>query len=233
MTTTNAYVYKVTNRVTGEFYVGYRYRNQKLKTTPKQDLWINYFTSSNRIKEDVKKYGKESFMSEILFEHQDSLECWKQEQIIIKDHWDMPNIINGKYHDPNSNVEIYRRINVLSEETRKKMSFSGKGRPKSEEHKRKIAEANTGNIASDQKRKKLSEYRKGRLPANKGISPPKHQCPHCLKLASTANLNKWHNDRCKTINPEKFNEVAKQITNLRKKLFRNNKSTPLKGGGII
>lgn len=214
--TINAYVYKITNNVTGEFYIGYRYRNQKLKLNPSQDFWVNYFTSSKRIKGDIQKYGKTSFTPEIIFEHQDSLECWKQEQITIRNHWNDSNIINGKYHDPNSNVEIYRRINILSEETRKKMSASSKGKPKSEEHKRKIALSNTGNIASEQKRKKLSEYRTGKAATNKGVSPPKYQCIHCFKLASKANLNKWHNDRCKLINPEKFNETVQQITNLRK-----------------
>lgn len=197
--TTNAYVYKITNILTGEFYIGYRCSNQRKNIRPTDDLWVKYFTSSNRVKDDIKKYGANSFTTEILFEHQDSIECWKREQILIKENWGSVGLLNGKYHDPESNVEVRRRVGLLSESSRTKMSIAGKGRPKSEEHKRKIAIANTGQVASDQKRKKISDAMKGRPAHNKGISPPKYTCPHCGKIASFANLQKWHNDNCKSI----------------------------------
>jgi len=133
----DAYVYQITNKITGEIYYGYRYRNQTLEIEPENDLWVKYFTSSNRIKNDIKKYGKESFIASIIYRNSDSVKCWQQEQITIRQHWDNPLLLNGKYHDPNSNVEIFRRINLLTETTRLKMSEAGKGRPKSEEHKKK------------------------------------------------------------------------------------------------
>ena len=198
----NSYVYTITNKLTGEFYHGYRYRNQTLGIVPKDDLWITYFTSSNRIKNDIKKYGKTSFTATIIYENSDSVKCWQQEQIAIRQDWGNPLLLNGKYHDPESNVEIYRRINILTEETRQKMSASGKGRSKSEEHKRKIALANTGNIGSAQKRAKISAARKGKSPSNKGVTPPKYSCPHCKSIVSMANLNRWHGNFCKLIDPE-------------------------------
>lgn len=132
-----AYVYRVTNTITGQFYYGYRYKNQTLGITPENDLWINYFTSSNRIKADIKQYGKDSFKVEILYKNINSIKCWQQEQITIRNSWGDPLLLNGKYHDPESNVEIYRRVNVLSEKSKQKMSLAGKGKPKSEEHKKK------------------------------------------------------------------------------------------------
>jgi hypothetical protein len=77
----DAYVYTITNKLTGEFYHGYRYRNQTLGIVPKDDLWISYFTSSNRIKNDIKKYGKTAFTATIIYKNSDSVKCWQQEQI--------------------------------------------------------------------------------------------------------------------------------------------------------
>lgn len=196
----DAYVYRITNKITGEFYHGYRYRNQTLGIEPEDDIWVRYFTSSNRIKKDLKRYGKESFNVEIIYKNPDSVKCWQHEQIAIQQDWGNPLLLNGKYHDPNSNVEIYRRVNLLTEESRQKMSAAAKGRLKSEEHKRKIALANTGNVGSAQKRAKISAARKGKA-TNKGISPPKYQCPHCGALVSNSNLRRWHGDNCKTVDP--------------------------------
>ena len=152
----NAYVYKITNIITGEFYHGYRYKNIKLNRLPKDDIWVKYFTSSDNIKTKIAEHGIDSFIVEIVFEHEDSLVCWTYEQLLIRDNWSNPLRLNGKYHDPNSDVEVIRRIGILTDETRQKMSKSSKGRPKSESHKQNIAAANTGNVGSDQKCKKLS-----------------------------------------------------------------------------
>ena len=210
----DAYVYKITNTVTGEFYYGYRYRNQKLGISPEEDLWINYFTSSIRIKKDIEKYGATVFTSIIVFRNQDSVECWRTEQQLIKESWGEPLLLNGKYHDTDSMVESHRRVGIVSDKARAKMSAAGKGRPKSENHKKNIAIANTGKKGSIQKSKKISVARMGKPPSNKGISPPKYSCPHCGKIASTANLKKWHGDKCRMVDPEGHANRITEITNL-------------------
>ena len=151
-----AYVYKITNTITGEFYYGYRYKNIKLNLLPKDDIWVNYFTSSHTIDAQVAEYGANAFTVEIVFEHEDSLVCWTYEQLKIRDNWGNPLLLNGKYHDPDSDVEVIRRVGILTDRARRNMSKAGKGRPKSESHKQNIAAANTGNVGSAQKRKKLS-----------------------------------------------------------------------------
>lgn len=198
----NAYVYRITNLVTGQFYYGYRYQNQRLGIEPKDDLWVKYFTSSNRIKKDIQQFGKHNFVADIIYENEDSVKCWREEQIAIQNSWKDPLLLNGKYHDPNSNVEIYRRINLLTEKTRLKMSVAGRGRSKSENHREKIAKANTGKVGSLQKRQKISTARKGKPPSNKGISPPKYTCPHCQSIVSNGNLQRWHGNNCKKIDPD-------------------------------
>lgn len=44
------YVYKLTNKITNQFYYGYRRANVRLKLTPKNDLWKVYFSSSKDVK---------------------------------------------------------------------------------------------------------------------------------------------------------------------------------------
>jgi ribosomal protein S27AE len=213
----DAYVYTITNKLTGEFYHGYRYRNQTLGIVPKDDLWITYFTSSNRIKNDIKKYGKTAFTATIIYENSDSVKCWQQEQIAIRQDWGNTLLLNGKYHDPESSVEIFRRVNILTEESRQKMSAAGKGRPKSENHKKNIAIANTGKKGSAEKSAKISVARKGKSPSNKGITPPKYSCPNCGSSVSMGNLNRWHGKRCKMIDPIGHDNRSFQVTNLNKK----------------
>jgi ribosomal protein S27AE len=213
----DAYVYTITNKLTGEFYHGYRYRNQSLGIVPKDDLWISYFTSSNRIKNDIKKYGKTAFTATIIYENSDSVKCWQQEQIAIRQDWGNPLLLNGKYHDPESSVEIFRRVNLLTEKTRQKMSAAGKARPKSENHKKNIAIANTGKKGSAEKSAKISVARKGKPPSNKGITPPKYSCPNCGVSVSMGNFNRWHGERCKMIDPIGHNNRSFQVTNLNKK----------------
>ncbi len=212
----DAYVYLVTNKLTGQFYYGYRYRNQTLGINPENDLWITYFTSSNRIKNDIKKYGKEVFVANIIYRNSDSVKCWQQEQIIIRQNWGDPLLLNGKYQDPDyPEIEIYRRVNILSESSRQKMSVAGKGRPKTSEHKQKIAMANTGNVASAQKRAKISAARKGK-PTNKGVSPKKYECPNCKLSVSKVNLTRWHGDNCKEIDPIGHLERTAKVASINK-----------------
>ena len=55
-----------------------------------------------------------------------------------------------------------------SEETKKKMSKSAKGKIVSEETRKKLAEFNTGRKASEETKRKMSESRKGELNPNYG-----------------------------------------------------------------
>tara|TARA_S200000501_G_scaffold341968_1_gene351737 strand:- start:231 stop:677 length:447 start_codon:yes stop_codon:yes gene_type:complete len=70
------YVYLITNKITNRKYIGRKYFVQKRKPkggkrriTSESD-WKKYYGSSPELKEDVKKYGKESFSREIISLHE-------------------------------------------------------------------------------------------------------------------------------------------------------------------
>ena len=75
---------------------------------------------------------------------------------------------------------------IMSDETRRKMSESGKVKIFSEEHRRKIGESNKRRIVSAETRKKMSEARKGKTRSEKtGI-----------KIREARKGRKWWNDGC-------------------------------------
>lgn len=56
------YVYRIKNQITGEFYYGAKYG----KDSDPNTFWVNYFTSSERIKALINEYGKDSFKYKIV-----------------------------------------------------------------------------------------------------------------------------------------------------------------------
>ena len=69
-------IYKVTNKITGRFYIG------KHKTKNPGD-W--YYGSSPTLQEDIKRLGKENFKKEILF-------CYKRESTMIRKEKELVNL---------------------------------------------------------------------------------------------------------------------------------------------
>lgn len=78
------FVYKITNTLTGKFYIGkkdfYHLRKTKIskrektttgtrktfKRTIKESDWLSYYGSSKDLKDDVLKFGSQNFKREIL-----------------------------------------------------------------------------------------------------------------------------------------------------------------------
>jgi len=58
----DAYTYLLKHIPTNQFYYGVRWGN---KVPPEEDLWIHYFSSSERVKDLINKYGVDSFEYEI------------------------------------------------------------------------------------------------------------------------------------------------------------------------
>ena len=69
------YVYRITNLQTGKQYIGRKYftqrrkpRGGKRRVTSESD-WKRYYGSSDELKSDVKRLGKENFRREIISLH--------------------------------------------------------------------------------------------------------------------------------------------------------------------
>ena len=65
-----AFVYRITNMVTGKSYIGkkqlYSYRKVKRKRTKRESDWRVYFGSNKELLADILLYGTESFRRDIL-----------------------------------------------------------------------------------------------------------------------------------------------------------------------
>jgi hypothetical protein len=71
------FIYEITNKITGRFYIGKKQCVRKIKRKPLKGKnrnridhvesdWKEYSGSSNELQEDIKKYGKENFSFVIL-----------------------------------------------------------------------------------------------------------------------------------------------------------------------
>ena len=168
------YIYRITNKVNGKTYIG----QHKYK-----ELNDNYMGSGKLVRRAQKKYGIENFEKEILYsriqykETADDIERFAiaKERALGKAEY---NIADGGQGG---------RIIPVTEETKRKISESKKGKPGTwigkhhseeskrkmsesweydkhftEETKKKLSEANKGRIVSSETRRKLSETLKGK-----------------------------------------------------------------------
>lgn len=86
-----AYTYLIIFKPTGQAYYGVRFANIK---PPDKDLWIEYFTSSRKIKRLIKEHGEDSFDYQVRKIFNDEKDAIKWEKKVLrrtnaikKDHW--------------------------------------------------------------------------------------------------------------------------------------------------
>ena len=156
-----SYVYKITCKITGEFYFGSSFN-------AKSD-W--YWGSGRKIKERIAKYGKDNFVKEILGEFDDRVEAHKVENEYIEQF---------RNDDKCLNQMLNRHFGSFSEETRAKNSVSTcreknpmYGKHFSDEHRSKLSASlkglmsgennpRYGKIVSDNTRAKISAANLGK-----------------------------------------------------------------------
>ena len=143
-------IYLIRNTVNGKSYIG-QTRQDAEKTRIRDHLTGN----GNRIiKQAIEKYGKDAFTYEILCdgiipEFLDDLE---------RDAIERFNTVSPHGY----NLTTGGEGGSPSEETRRKISASLKGKTFSQETRRKISEANTGRKHSEEFRRKMSEAHTGK-----------------------------------------------------------------------
>lgn len=81
---------------------------------------------------------------------------------------------------------------IVSEETKKKLSIARKGKPHSAEHNRKVSEALKALPG-----KKWTAESKLKMSISSSKPKKKATCPHCGKTGSQNGLTRYHFDKCK------------------------------------
>lgn len=152
------YIYLIVNKVNGKTYVGQR-------KSSKQCYLDSYMGSGKHLKAAKAKYGIENF-EKFLIQY-----CYSKEETDKAERfWIAEYRRRGKaeYNIADGGQGYSNKGRHCSEEHRKKISESLKGKPSgnkgkhiSEEARKKISESNKGKHRSEESRKKISESMKG------------------------------------------------------------------------
>lgn len=201
-----AYVYKMTHKTTGEFYIGVRWGN---KVPPNEDLGVKYRTSSKIVKPRF-----DEFYGEILVELGNHEEAIDLEQTLIEEHWGNPLLLNKAIQ-----VSKKFRCTAHSEETKAKMSASKKGKPPNNKGKKvsqdsieRMRKAHTGKVKSIESKDKMRQASLGSKNPNFGkklsdeqkmklskalLAVPKLHCEHCGREFRPGPYALFHGPKCK------------------------------------
>ena len=114
------YVYKVICKPTNQYYIGSRTAKCMQQSTPMEDLFIRYFTSSQDVKKLIDTYGTDAFEKLILIEDCNSDVILYKENEIIKEHINDELCLNKFYHNSDcerkfstSGTKVYKNAEGL------------------------------------------------------------------------------------------------------------------------
>ena len=153
------YTYLVKHKATGKVYYGSRCQNYtKFNRTPAEDFWNYYTTSSENINNIIATEGKDAFEYEIrrTFESVEDMANWETRVLTRsrvlerQDRWMNGNVAGKKIltEAGAKTISATHKDKPKSEEHKKNLSVSQKGKPKNyvqtDEHRRKNSEANSG-----------------------------------------------------------------------------------------
>jgi len=113
----SGFVYKITNCITNQIYVGKKILWSKRRLPPlkgkkrkriviKKSDWPSYFGSSDYLKEDIAKYGIDNFKREILLFGKSRSEC-NFAELVVQILWDVlhAQLPNGERQYINANID--------------------------------------------------------------------------------------------------------------------------------
>src|SRR5574344_2066175 len=155
------YIYKVTNIITGQFYIGQR---SSYTGSPEDDLGVHYFTSSKVVrplfKNNTSEWQKEILYRDIQYaEPLDDMEGYAI-------HKEIKDSLCMNRYDPTIYPGFSTAGKCHSEETKAKMRQSLRGRSISSETKARMSEAQRGKCRSAETRAKIREAWKHRAPVS-------------------------------------------------------------------
>lgn len=122
-----------------------------------------------------------------------------------------------KMYNPSKDPSVKAKLSHKStgrkhtDETKRKISLANKGRespnkgkkngPRSTETKLKISETKRGTVLSEEHKAKLRVIKLGKKRGkyNRHKEYKKTQCIYCGMVSIVSNINRWHNENCKTL----------------------------------
>lgn len=137
MQTPKPYVYRLTHKESGRFYIGYRMANVTARYQWSEDLGIRYFSSCG----DISRANFHEYDAELIAEFDDGVTAYRHEQELIISSLFSPLLINKGAMD-----KTKRPLVLLghSEETKQKISKAHMGMKSTPEQIRKMADAKRG-----------------------------------------------------------------------------------------
>lgn len=208
------YVYKVTNLVNGNIYVGMR----SSILEPEED--VAYMGSGKAIESAIKKYGVENFYKEVTASFKTRQEAFELEELIVDSEFvKRRDTYNQKVGGlgVGSGEDHPRFGATITEDHKKKLVEGAKNFADSltEEDRQRLAKERSlrtkkywedpefranqlkrleenhprlGRKHSEESKNKMSESAKNR---------PIFKCPHCSKESRSGVMKYWHFDNCK------------------------------------
>jgi group I intron endonuclease len=200
--TKKAWLYITTNKINGKKYIGQTTSTKK-----------NYVGSGQAIMAAIKKYGKENFTREIVYEgtweEVDLLEAMYIETYDAINSDDFYNLKEGGHHGKHNNPETSKRMSdarsgktyeeIYGEDGAKTQRalrsklYSGSGNPffnksHSDETIDRIRTKRAHQVITDESNKKRSET---------NATLPKFQCINCGRWLFKRHIVQYHGDKCK------------------------------------
>lgn len=151
-------IYKCVNKLNGKVYIGFdsKWPNRQ------QEHKYNINFRNQKFYRAIRKYGWNNFQWDIIYQSFDGEHTLK----VMENHFITEyDSYNNGYNETLGGEGTLG--NILSEETKNKISNSMKGKPKSIEHIQKMSETRKGKIQSEESRKKRSESMKKTLALKK------------------------------------------------------------------
>lgn len=210
-------VYKITNAITGDFYIGSSVNIPNRMKVHRRKLSKNMHGNPH-LQNAWNKYGEQAFEFKALLLCDPESQLY-YEQVCI-------DALKPAYNIA-INTSAPTQGLAMSEEARRKMSVakSGKNHPffgkiLSEEHKRKLSEANSGKTLSEEHKRKISETLTGTHPAEesrKKMSEAKsgENNPNFGKIASKetrAKLSEAHKGNTNSLGYKHTEETRAKIS---------------------